>query len=658
MSTNAGKYGPWTVLTGNLALLPGRTVRVNEAGTETLATLYTDKTRTAEAANPVTVDALGNVTFFADPGDYDMLLITNGVLGTPVGARVFEDPLEEEAEEAEGEEFGGIPLNYVNAGDTAYGFAEAATGLANRAALQAAATAAIAADKDLFIPPGAFTVEVDSVNIAILLSAALRVFGKGSDKTDITVTPATATYTQFLFDLTGTTGTYTVEGMTVHGPTASAAPVGHAVYWIAGQTVGSNLVCRDLVVDGQGWDSPISQSGKADVLLDGCDLSGYEAGIKMFESSDTVSTKLTLKRTRIHDCPKPSNSIGVYVHPHIQLDVDSDCVFENLHRWGVYQNGSPTMANPHTVIRGRYVNCGVAQTTSNGHARVVDFVNEGASLSAVASFLIRKDATVSGHFKGGTLAMSSLGASEQHIVLDGVTGEALTSNLINTAGNPTYWRMQNCDIELAGGRVINQTGTAPYLEVDGVTVRGTTSQAFNISTGKTRLRNIVSYLTGTGKVFNFTGGTDHEVTGFRNQGTSTGEVLDATSMAAGTVTGRDNDFTGGTAGSINAANNQQCVTRRVGLAPTPVASAATLGLGTGGTAEVNSHDSFVVTGNTTINTISGPTFFIGTIRLIAAAGSAWGLGAAGNIVAAAGARAVNSVVTLFWEPTAAKWLEV
>lgn len=102
MATKAGRYGPEAALLGGeVILVPGRLVRVDLAGTATLATLYTDETKATQAANPVTIDSKGNITFFADPGDYDMKLITNGVIGEAVGARVFEDPSEEGADDAD-----------------------------------------------------------------------------------------------------------------------------------------------------------------------------------------------------------------------------------------------------------------------------------------------------------------------------------------------------------------------------------------------------------------------------------------------------------------------------------------------------------------------------------------------------------------------------
>lgn len=58
-------------------------VTVYNAGTLVEATLYTDRTKATVAANPFTTDSVGNGSFYADPGEYDV--VANG--GEPV--RIF-----------------------------------------------------------------------------------------------------------------------------------------------------------------------------------------------------------------------------------------------------------------------------------------------------------------------------------------------------------------------------------------------------------------------------------------------------------------------------------------------------------------------------------------------------------------------------------------
>ena len=71
----AGRYHEVSFAGG--ALAPGLAVTVRNPGTAAAASLWTSRDKTAAAANPVTVDASGNLSFYADPGYYDLL--ANGV---------------------------------------------------------------------------------------------------------------------------------------------------------------------------------------------------------------------------------------------------------------------------------------------------------------------------------------------------------------------------------------------------------------------------------------------------------------------------------------------------------------------------------------------------------------------------------------------------
>ena len=71
--TWAGHYGPFTFDNVAGSPLPSTPVSVYLVGTTTLASLYTSRTKATAAANPTATDSRGNVSFFADPGDYDLL---------------------------------------------------------------------------------------------------------------------------------------------------------------------------------------------------------------------------------------------------------------------------------------------------------------------------------------------------------------------------------------------------------------------------------------------------------------------------------------------------------------------------------------------------------------------------------------------------------
>lgn len=105
MATNAGRYGPELILASAgssdvVVLLPDTSVRVNEGkSSDTLATLYTDETMSVEAPNPTATTPGGMLSFYAEPGDYNVRAIIDNVLGDRVVVRVLEDPTEDADED-------------------------------------------------------------------------------------------------------------------------------------------------------------------------------------------------------------------------------------------------------------------------------------------------------------------------------------------------------------------------------------------------------------------------------------------------------------------------------------------------------------------------------------------------------------------------------
>lgn len=85
----AGRYDEELFTTAGAALL-GATALVRRTD-GTTATLYTDQTKTTARPNPLPVDALGNLVFFADPGDYDIVVTPQG--GSAQAARRVQAPL-------------------------------------------------------------------------------------------------------------------------------------------------------------------------------------------------------------------------------------------------------------------------------------------------------------------------------------------------------------------------------------------------------------------------------------------------------------------------------------------------------------------------------------------------------------------------------------
>lgn len=80
--TYAGQYGPelMTGLGSSAATktLISQSVNVYTVGTTTPVTLYTDRTKGTPQSQPVSADVNGNLTFFADPGRYDIVFTPSG----------------------------------------------------------------------------------------------------------------------------------------------------------------------------------------------------------------------------------------------------------------------------------------------------------------------------------------------------------------------------------------------------------------------------------------------------------------------------------------------------------------------------------------------------------------------------------------------------
>ncbi len=87
--TYAGRYNEVFQVNGRTVTSTSESVAVYEAGTSTLATLYTSRTKAATATNPVEVSS-GNLAFYAEPGLYDLVYKSQRISGVAV----LPDPLE------------------------------------------------------------------------------------------------------------------------------------------------------------------------------------------------------------------------------------------------------------------------------------------------------------------------------------------------------------------------------------------------------------------------------------------------------------------------------------------------------------------------------------------------------------------------------------
>lgn len=89
--TFAGLYSD-AVTYANGTPAAGVSAQVNLTGTVTAAALYTDRTKATGATNPVQTNASGNLSFYADPGLYDLVFSTGTVtINVPADAAEFTD---------------------------------------------------------------------------------------------------------------------------------------------------------------------------------------------------------------------------------------------------------------------------------------------------------------------------------------------------------------------------------------------------------------------------------------------------------------------------------------------------------------------------------------------------------------------------------------
>lgn len=193
--TLAGQYGAEPLLSSAGALLASTPVSVYIHNTTTLAALYTDSSKGTSAPNPTESDSIGNLTFWAQPGLYD--LVPSGE--SSVSVMVPADPADPALADATALQ--GVPLS-ATAPTTSQGLlyngtdwapvsdvvnvkAYGATGNGttdDTAAINNAITACVGAGGGVvYFPPGTY---LTSTGISVAnTQAAVHLVGAGEDAT-------------------------------------------------------------------------------------------------------------------------------------------------------------------------------------------------------------------------------------------------------------------------------------------------------------------------------------------------------------------------------------------------------------------------------------------------------------------------------------------
>jgi hypothetical protein len=151
-------------------------VWVYEAGTSTLATLYTDRTKATEQDNPLSTNGLGNLAIYSDPGDYEAHVDSTGAVLLFTVLPDWEDVVTGDEPE------GGLPAHLADAVDAHDASAISVVPAGSLAATTVqAALAELDAEKEPVIAPGTYPLTAAVVLKSIVDAAGDLIVGTGAD---------------------------------------------------------------------------------------------------------------------------------------------------------------------------------------------------------------------------------------------------------------------------------------------------------------------------------------------------------------------------------------------------------------------------------------------------------------------------------------------
>lgn len=553
---------------------------------------------------------------------------------------------------------------YINAKSPAYG--AVGDGVTNdAAAIQLGINASVTAGIPLFLPKGDYFTGSTVLTTATTSNAKLQIEGAGKGITRITRTNGVANSVIDIV-LTGASSIVKVSNLTIVGPTGLAFDNNAiGINWITA-AIGHRLRVEQVEVTGTLDHSILNSVGGTVEIID-CDLTATDVCCAMFESSDTANSASFYARGGTWQTPNGDltslGSVGLYIHPHIPYIVEG-VTFKTLGRYAFYQNGSPGSARKYANAIGCvFIDCEMAQTKNTGPSNFTGCQLQGSS-SALGSSLGGTVNVGGCTFKeGGKIGYGAITVSKVTI-----SNCSFLDTPVFACGDPVgEWEIRASTFRLtdnapagsaflrcvSGTTILNNVafidetgslsyqsfivlqGTAPAVRANAVSTkggRGTLSSGFYGDVGTLQIENC-----------DFDAGTTKEA------------LYMATGFPAESLTGSNNRFRNGAYVFVQNTATQQRLTRRVGVNPTSVVSAASM---SSVTSDMCNYDMHVATGSAAIANLTLPHTHAGILRLVVAAGGTWSTANSGNILPlTTSARAAGAVVTLLWEPTAAKWLE-
>jgi hypothetical protein len=532
------------------------------------------------------------------------------------------------------------------------------------AAVQAAFDVAAAGARTVYMPPGTYFTGTTTLTTPTTSGGKLRVIGAGKGITRISRTAGSATNT-LTISFTGA-AVVEISDLTIDGPTGLGFDNNSkGVFWIG--DAGHRLTIERVEITGT-HDTALENSGGGRMELIDCDLQATDACVGMFSASTDPDGggASFVARGGLWTTPNgdlsAGGSGGLYIHPHIPYTV-SDITFMTMGRYGIYQNGSPTAPRgPAVATNCRFIDCEMAQTKGNGTSEFVGCVLLGTSSSLGSKLNGRVNISGCTFERGGIFSAGPAGASNVT-----VTGCVFVDTPILTCGDAdSTWSFRDSTIIVtdAAGNWLGMSCVNGVTELDGVTFKDETVS----SSYQTFVRMTLDAPVVRAKGCRFRDGRGTISSGFYvasgvltaedcefTAGTNTKAISVAVGMPASSVDGENNRFLNGALVSVSSATQQRLVRRR-GVNPNTVASALNL---SASTTEFSHYDTHVVTGSTTIQNLTQTNGFVGSVRLVVAAGASWATGTSGNISpTTTAARTPGAVVQFLWEPIAAKWLEI